>query len=181
MVSVIKAGSRFGKLTVLKRTEKRHGREKPRWLCRCDCGNEKVIWASNLNNGSTKSCGCLHKESVALPLGVAAFNKMVYHMKHNASTRGLDWQLTKEQVRRLTKQPCHYCGTEPSNVSSQERMNGVYIYNGLDRIDNVKGYTIDNVVPCCKICNGAKSKMTVKEFESWLVRAYEHLMERVEK
>ena len=35
---------------------------KTRWLCRCDCGSEKVIYLTNLLRGLTKSCGCLQKE-----------------------------------------------------------------------------------------------------------------------
>lgn len=31
------------------------------WLCKCDCGNEKVILEYNITSGNIKSCGCLHK------------------------------------------------------------------------------------------------------------------------
>ncbi len=34
------------------------------WLCKCDCGNFKEIYASHLKNGNTKGCGCLQKPSV---------------------------------------------------------------------------------------------------------------------
>lgn len=44
------------------------------------------------------------------------------------------------------------------------------MYNGIDRIDNQKGYSLDNVVACCRICNNAKSDMTVHEFHSWIMR-----------
>jgi hypothetical protein len=30
------------------------------WLCRCDCGNTKIVSVANLKSGQTKSCGCLH-------------------------------------------------------------------------------------------------------------------------
>ena len=29
------------------------------WLCRCDCGNERIVEGGNLRRGNTKSCGCL--------------------------------------------------------------------------------------------------------------------------
>lgn len=41
------------------------------------------------------------------------------------------------------------------------------IYNGIDRIDNAKGYTIENSVTCCKRCNFAKRNMSYDEFISW--------------
>ncbi len=33
-----------------------------RWLCKCECGTEKVILCGQLRAGETKSCGCLKKE-----------------------------------------------------------------------------------------------------------------------
>lgn len=55
-------GHKFGRLTVLQRVESDKNR-KSKYLCRCDCGNEKVVLATELRNGHTKSCGCLHKET----------------------------------------------------------------------------------------------------------------------
>lgn len=54
-------GQRFGRLIAVSPTKKG---QKTAWLCRCDCGNEKIIVTASLRNGSTQSCGCLHKESV---------------------------------------------------------------------------------------------------------------------
>lgn len=56
-------GKRFGRLLVLSRVDKtNNGNYK--WLCKCDCGNEKEILGDSLNSGRTQSCGCLHKEKV---------------------------------------------------------------------------------------------------------------------
>lgn len=56
-------GEKFGKLTVVKRVtnETKNG---VFWLCKCDCGNESVVKASNLRSGSTKSCGCIRKKTI---------------------------------------------------------------------------------------------------------------------
>ena len=54
------SGQKFGRLTVLSFFETRNGRA--RWLCRCDCGNDKVVNATELKLGKTKSCGCLNIE-----------------------------------------------------------------------------------------------------------------------
>lgn len=35
-----------------------------KWLCKCDCGNQTVVEAHNLQNGTTRSCGCLAKENL---------------------------------------------------------------------------------------------------------------------
>lgn len=54
-------GQRFGKLTVLERASNGNHKQ-TRWLCRCDCGNERIVQARSLKSGNTKSCGCLQKE-----------------------------------------------------------------------------------------------------------------------
>lgn len=52
-------GKRFGMLTVLEYAGKRNGMH--RWRCQCDCRQETVVGQSLLQNGSTKSCGCLKR------------------------------------------------------------------------------------------------------------------------
>lgn len=54
-------GQQFGRLTVIKRIPKNNKGKGSEYLCRCDCGIEKIIRASDLKNG-TKSCGNHHLE-----------------------------------------------------------------------------------------------------------------------
>lgn len=54
-------GRRFGRLIVVKRAEST-AEGRTLWLCRCDCGKEKVIRGKHLVNGAIRSCGCLHIE-----------------------------------------------------------------------------------------------------------------------
>lgn len=49
-------GKRFGKLTVLEKGDSKNGRTY--WKCRCDCGKEISVIASNLLRGNTQTCGC---------------------------------------------------------------------------------------------------------------------------
>ena len=53
-------GMKFGRLTVIERAENK-GREVC-WLCKCECGNEKVVARASLKSGATMSCGCLVSE-----------------------------------------------------------------------------------------------------------------------
>ena len=55
-------GIRFGMLIVIRRVENGPNRT-TRWLCKCDCGNEKVVARRELMNGDTRSCGCYRKQS----------------------------------------------------------------------------------------------------------------------
>ena len=54
-------GLRFGKLTVLKKSENRAKDGNPLWVCRCDCGNITEVTKRRLVTGSTRSCGCGRK------------------------------------------------------------------------------------------------------------------------
>ena len=57
------SSSRFGKLIVEGFSHR--GKNNNRyiyWLCQCDCGKGKIILGSNLKSGTTRSCGCLHRE-----------------------------------------------------------------------------------------------------------------------
>jgi len=55
-------GQRFGRLVVVERCGTMYKKPISAWLCRCDCGNEKIVPIFHLKNGNTKSCGCLTKE-----------------------------------------------------------------------------------------------------------------------
>jgi hypothetical protein len=57
------AGMRFGRLYVLYQAETRH--ESLHWMCVCDCGKTSVVCSGKLPRGTTQSCGCFHRESIA--------------------------------------------------------------------------------------------------------------------
>ncbi|KKN85544.1 hypothetical protein LCGC14_0278670 [marine sediment metagenome] len=165
-------GQKFGRLTVIKFShinENVHGC----WKCKCDCGNEKIIVGFRLKSGVTKSCGCLNWDQQRLPEGVAARNRALNSHKANAKARNLDHDLTDEQILALHKENCYYCGSPPSNV--QQSKNGLYTYNGIDRVDSNIGYTIGNSVPCCSNCNYSKRDRSYEEFKAWIKQTHSHL------
>ena len=61
-------GDRFGRLVVIRQVDDyitQSGKKYPRILCKCDCGNEKIIDKRNLLKGFTQSCGCLRNERIS--------------------------------------------------------------------------------------------------------------------
>ncbi len=56
-------GKIFGRLTVLKYISKDKWGSS-RWLCKCDCGKEKIIQGDHLRSKATQSCGCLKMERI---------------------------------------------------------------------------------------------------------------------
>ena len=71
-------GKKFNRLTVVCE----YGRDKQgrcRYLCRCDCGNEKVIFGGHLRSGRIKSCGCYAREvASAVNTKYAKEDKILY-------------------------------------------------------------------------------------------------------
>ncbi len=162
--------------------------------CQCDCGNIKDIIRQNFVCGQTKSCGCARNlfiryaqkrscESRKLPGMEKAKKELWNYYRGNAKRRDYEFTLTEEQFFKLTKENCHYCGIAPFREQKEVRSKvyqfyEVYIYNGLDRVDNSKGYTLDNSVAACTDCNRAKRMMSVTEFKQWLERIYAHFCKK---
>lgn len=101
-----------------------------------------------------------------LPEGEAAFNLLYAGYRHAADKRTLEFSLTKEEFKNLTREHCFYCGGEPRSVCKPRLPNGGYKYNGVDRKNNRVGYIPENCVPCCGMCNWMKNTYTIEEFLS---------------
>ena len=173
---------RFGKLLAIQYVGKdEKSKDKYRlWLCQCDCGQQKIVRYRDLVRKHTTSCGCIAHEGLIggghnkLDYGEARFNDLYLLYRRSASSRKLEFTLSRERFRALTKGDCFYCGLPPSQVISagkSQQVNGEYIYNGIDRIDNILGYIEGNVRSCCKQCNIAKGILSEQEFLAWLYRA----------
>lgn len=159
------------------------------WICHCECGNIIEVPTGALTSGNTKSCGCLKTESSKAPDKLEKlFNGRRKNSPQIASARRV-WKgycyrddqcnLTFEQFLKKSQQNCYYCGIEPntkynhfsttsSRSSQKAKEEGLFIYNGLDRINSTKYHTIDNVVSCCYDCNRAKNNRTTDQFLQWI-------------
>lgn len=170
-------GQKFGKLTVIKRVKApEHVKNKRTyWLCKCECGKENIILRGDLKSKKTVSCGCYNIEKNRKAYGQAAINDLIDNYKRKSICRNISFELSDEKFLELTKKNCFYCGKKPSNISKNRNNNGDYIYNGIDRIDSSKGYTIENTVPCCKRCNQAKSSETQSDFFEWIKTVHSNL------
>jgi len=160
--------------------------------CRCKCGTERNVVHSQLTCKATLSCGCRRAEALkekyktgggvlpwTKPPGIAARNSLLSGYKYKAKKRHLAWELSDEVALALFQQQCHWCECEPAQVIRQKTTNGPWVYNGIDRVDSDKGYVEGNVVPCCGICNRAKSNLTVDAFLEWVSLVYSHNYQRL--
>lgn len=157
-----------------------------KWFCECECGNTVDVETNKLTNGNTKSCGCLKSEiasanSFKLIAGRRQFTPQIASGRRvwkNYCYRDKNCTITFNEFFILSKQNCFYCGIAPntkynlfiaasSTSSEKAKKEGLFIYNGMDRIDSSKYHTIDNVVPCCNDCNRAKNDRTTNDFLQW--------------
>lgn len=192
-------GSRYSRLVVIGYTKIKQGdRFRFAYFTQCDCGNKKAVHHSYMLRGQIKSCGCFRKEYAhsrnkthnfgkirKLP-GEVGLRSLICRYKIRAKNLQLEFSLSDDDFRNLCKKSCYYCGSSPNQIIGKQKSNtknrskisienSLFKYNGLDRLDSKKGYIIDNVVPCCKTCNMAKSSMSVDQFLEWLVKVTSHL------
>lgn len=157
-------GQQFGRLKVIRRTRRSNGKSKHSiWECVCDCGKIKEVVSTSLTRNLTKSCGCYFLETagqnqIRLNACEASFNLLLHNYKKGAKRRNLEWSLSNDQFKSLTKGYCYYCNIKPEQFIKRNDLNGGYIHNGIDRLDNNLGYNTINCVPCCGMCNWIKGK-----------------------
>jgi len=142
------SGQKIFRLSVIKEVNKPEhlkGNKKRYWLCRCDCGIEKIVESSNLRNGHSKSCGCLKNEMTG--------NRFRTHgRRQTAEYRS--WYAMKD---RCLNNRCHaykdYGGRGiricPEWIKSFEKFYSDIgpkpsEIHSIDRIDNAGNYTKKN-------------------------------------
>lgn len=176
----LKPGQKINRLTTI-------SYKKGKWFCVCECGGSVEVPTNRLTNGNTKSCGCLKTEvsknkSDQLIKDRRQFDPKIASARRIWKSyiyRDKECNLTFDQFYQLSQRNCVYCGIKPSteynyflskssNSSEIAKKSGKYIYNGLDRIDSLKYHTLDNVVPCCILCNRAKNNRSIDEFMGWI-------------
>jgi hypothetical protein len=171
-------GLKFGKLLVIKLSPKRAGLKKETvYHCLCDCGKKKKVLGCNLRAGRVSSCGCLTKTPPNKNKNrrLALIKRLYSSMRSNGRNNKKGFDLSFNVFCLLISSDCFYCGEAPSNtlkdvnkfgLISQEELK----YSGIDRANDNEGYTNENCVPCCKICNFCKGSMNKESFLSHIAK-----------
>lgn len=170
-------GKKFGRLTVLKSVgrlpypmDKNH-KTQPAWECLCDCGKKVIKISRALLHDKTKSCGCLQKEIGSINgrknVKPETYLKQWYLIyKDSAKRRKIKWSLCIHDFKKLVGQNCYLCGQKPESrsISKATYVQILTYFSGVDRVDNNKGYILDNCRPCCTMCNRMKMNSSLKIF-----------------
>jgi len=172
----IQSNQKFGSLTT-----KTYNTSKQAWECLCDCGKVSYRNSTCLKTTKYPSCGCKRNIKTTLPDMLSLKRSVFLSYKTSANKKNLVFSLTQDKLFDLITKDCTYCGSSPSNKISTRRRkdrlyrperNQTFIYNGIDRIDSKIGYTIDNCVSCCSVCNISKNDMSLSEWKNWISKVY---------
>jgi len=131
-------------------------REKNRELC-----NKKARdWRSKNNEKNRENVRNLRKSKYN---SIAEKYRI---LKTTSKARNLECIITLEQYSAIIEhRTCYYCDQDFKNEGG----------TNLNRIDNNIGYTVDNVKPCCKICNRIMNKFTREELLARLKKISERI------
>ena len=166
--SGIEDGDVFGKWKVVTAYYEMGAGHRWKHKCQCDCGNQAAVDGTILKRGRSKGCRPCADKSRELGGVESAKRQLFRQYKTGAANRGYEFNLTRDQLLSLTSDPCHYCGRPDSLKTSTahkiDERKYYWVSNGIDRIDNNKGYEIDNCVSCCTTCNKMKLCQSKVEF-----------------
>lgn len=159
--SKISIGQRFGRWVVIKRTDERKG-NCVGFLCRCDCGTERVVDSTSLLRGSSQSCGCkisdLNKErSIDLTGYDAGAYKVISRYVQRASDGGVLWKCKCSCGNYFYASASHIarggiisCGCSKYNSDGNGTVNNFYVVpyeDYKDSFSNIEevSYEIDEL------------------------------------
>lgn len=147
------------------------------YLCAHICGGTRKFQLHELEKKKKACKRCEARQSYRQNSETIIIGSQYRTYKWSAKKRGYDFELSKEEFSELVLGNCAYCGTPPINarqINAAKRSvwheGETVMLNGVDRVDNSRGYTLDNVVTACTDCNYAKRDKTTEEFMAWLER-----------
>jgi hypothetical protein len=140
-------GQKFGKLTVIKEVQIKNSQR--RYLCHCECGNEKEIQGCHLTNGHTTSCGCSwykYGENNKTWKGYKEISSRFFGtIKRNAKLRNLLCDITIEECWDLFLKQNRKCALSGLPLVFEANNGKITGTASLDRIDSSIGYILDNI------------------------------------
>jgi hypothetical protein len=171
-----KLGKTYGKLTVIGRsTDKNNG-----WICKCECGNTKIIQGKNLNTKNVNiSCGCSSNwsnENKRIKLEGSRFDKLLVLEYDTAIKKykckcdcGNETFVCSKKLRKCHTTSCgcyrkQVCGNNSFRFTNDEFH---------EKLRNINFLSLDNYKGCNKLhefqCN---KNHTFNKTPEWLFRVH---------
>lgn len=149
----------------------------PYYKVKClKCGKESI---KNLKTiiAAKDNCEYCRQGNYKKPTIAAPINCVKGEYMRGAAERNLEWKLTDSEFENLIFSNCFYCGCKPKVYKSDNRFNktgNLFLRVGIDRKDSSKGYTLENCVSCCDICNRMKMQMSENTFLNRIEQIYNY-------
>ena len=141
-------GKKFNFLTVIEQAEdyvSPSGKRQIQWLCKCDCGKEKIILGSSLKSGNAKSCTCQKIKLLKKQNKYEVKGKVVFVYFNNCNDKMIcdleDWEKLKQYCWILGKS-----GYAEARVNGKTRLFHHFVIQssvGYDR-DHINKNKLDN-------------------------------------
>ena len=151
-------GWRSGRLTVLRRHSENGPKRQPRWVCKCDCGNESIVFGQALRTRHTQSCGCtswgaFFKANGRVPLTQDRLKEL---LNYDEATGVFTWNVTTSRHSIVGGQAgcIHVDGYRVINIDQRlyraGRLAWFYVHGEFppEFIDHINGVPDDD-----RICN----------------------------
>jgi len=160
-------GKRFGKLIVVKPTDKRTSNGGVVWLTKCDCGELHHVSKEHLENGATSSCGCLRREVMCSMIGSLhhKWNPALTNEERTLMRRFPEYLKWRKSVYKRDNYSCQKCGKVGGRINAHH-IEG-YADNKELRTELSNGITL------CEDCHKDFHRTygnhsTREQFEEWL-------------
>lgn len=146
--------------------------------CECiSCGTKSVVSIAGIkSNKNCKNCRVYGKE----PTEEAQLKYRKDQYLQGAKQRSLNFYLSDKEFENLIFGNCYYCKDKPEErkYSNSRNKTKTFSYNGIDRIDSNIGYTKENCVTCCEMCNRMKMAYSKEEFLKKIEKIYNNLLKK---
>lgn len=143
-----------------------------KWKAKCVCGNERWTYANSLKKSIYPCKKCYDKSMRVTDIGPAV-KKAFISLNSNAKSRNISVNISQEEFYKIASKNCFYCNAEPVEKNGPKRWQTPVKLNGVDRVSNNIGYTIENCVSCCYDCNRIKSDFTIENFLKHIKKIHE--------
>jgi len=152
-------GMRFGKLTVIGRSEKTSS-SGALWVCICDCGGKTVTTSLKLRNGHTSSCGCLR---------INASQSLIIHGQANKSPTYRSWKEMRQRCLNPKSDKWKWYGGRGIKICDQWSSYMIFLADmgerplgmTIDRIDNNGNYEPTNCMWATQLDQTRKQEKNV--------------------
>lgn len=177
-------GQRFGKLIAIKPTDKRNGTNVI-WELKCDCGNITYADTGNLGDGSTRSCGCLLRDTIFIDLTGQKFSRLTVLREDGHIGNRIAWEckcdcgnITRVDGGHLKSGSIQSCGcirdelageNHPNynpNKTDEERLKKRYIL-GKHTIDEFRNKVYQRDEYTCRVCGQVGGTLNAHHLDGW--------------